>query len=570
MQEGNNRGEVPTEPDDGGFHDYTIATALEKCALSDSNHSLSPSFPPSPLISPAAALPPLRRLVASIETALRHVITKDLPRRLELSSGAASGVRLPHTYSTKIHHRLPFRSEPYTLSVHLPASGTTDPWPLGDCPHKTQEWFLPGSPSLTLAPNSYSGRVLETEEARTLLSAGAAALAHLHLAWTLLVPVHDALRDAARGLAMAPLPSAVVVRLDSDSLHGRSLPGTLCTLGGQLAAFAERLRWHAPAAAALCAELAAARGGADQSLASAAAAVSLADASWTAVLKGSKNRLTVRWAARRSYALPDSLSGGSGAGGGLERAPSSLSNLESSTDQASVSQYSATNDDMELIIDTWDDEAPWRPWAAEDDPLGALEVDATWRARLFPPPAGVIADSPDPDASPPPPGSANAWRLAALARGYRPDTGRRPLFLLQPVDQRRRFLRLQSLVEVSDEGIADLKPPAESLPGAASFAGMLSVAAEAAGVTAVATDAAELTSDEWWLEQGSYVPPARRSTSCRTRYGTCFKQQRCRRGQAQACWAISSWRLKRIMLHQRVGTVVGPGAIRNQQERLLR
>lgn len=52
-----------------------------------------------------------------------------------------------------------------------------------------------------LAPTSYSRRVLDADEAATLLAASALAAGAAGVAWPLFVPVHDALRDAYHGMA---------------------------------------------------------------------------------------------------------------------------------------------------------------------------------------------------------------------------------------------------------------------------------------------------------------------------------------------------------------------------------
>lgn len=471
-------------------------------------------------------LPRHCRLIAAIENSIRHVITKDLPQRTELTFGSAAGSKLPATYTSRLAHKLPFRSESYILSLHLPPPDPNAPlappftssplqslssWPLGDQPHKLQEWFVAG-PCLILSPDSYSGRILEEEEAHTLMSAGAAAISHLRLPWPLFIPVHDALRDAYRGVAMAQ-PHGSVVRLESDSTHGRSYPQELTQLSGQLTAFASRLKWHAPAAAAVCAELAVAMEPhehlspipiSDQSLAAAANAVAP-----DPLFRSSGASLTAYWAVRRCYKVVAHLPG----------------EFVGAWETGSVSAFSqvSTRDEMELVIDTWDEDAVWRPWAAEDDPLGGLEVDALWKVPLrnssTTGAATAVGVTSAGDGSyqtntyhavsnaAPPLRSATAWRLAALRRDYTPDTGRRPLILLQAVDQRRRFLRLQSIVEVPDEALHTLAPPQDALPGATSFAAMINAMVDYAGVVAKALDGADLSSDEWWLRQGNYVPP---------------------------------------------------------------
>jgi hypothetical protein len=502
---------------------------------------------------------------------------------------------------------------------------------LGDQPNKLQEWFLPGRPCVVLAPNSYSGRILDEEEAHTLLSAGAAALSHLKLPWPVYIPVHDALRDAYRGIfalsasnsgsgahsgayfttptksspgaAMnnrnTPSPSGsrdtsrtiystnstnsgAVVRLESDSVHSnRNLPLEFCTLSGQLAMFAARLRWHAPRAASLCSELASVavncleHGGEgadglynrnkeeeeDQNLAAAAVALTVSGSSplkktpprqrrpstsgnnSSDVSSPEEQEISVCWEMRRSYLL--SLPGSNNNNGGKT--------TNAAAQGGGISGNSNdTDDDFELLIDTWDDDAVWRPWAAEDDPIERLEIDALWSlpltststststatssssfissnmgsnsniaARLVGEAVAVEQNDGTPNKStpPPPPSSASAWRLAALRRDYQPDDGRRPLILLQSVDQRRHFLRLQSVTELplqlqtlpssslSSSSSFPFTPPSDALPGATSFSAMLNALLHHTPYILNATDASHLTSDDWWLQQGNYVPP---------------------------------------------------------------
>lgn len=101
-----------------------------------------------------------------------------------------------------LHHKLPFRSDGYVLSLLLPPplpgaaagsngaatvataagvaaghwgsaaaaaagalasrGGTATAGALGDQPHKLQEWFG-GGPHLLLVPDSYSGRILDAQ-----------------------------------------------------------------------------------------------------------------------------------------------------------------------------------------------------------------------------------------------------------------------------------------------------------------------------------------------------------------------------------------------------------------------
>ena len=305
----------------------------------------------------------------------------------------------------------------------------------------------------------------------------------------------------------------------------------------QLKAFSARLSWHAPLAASLCQSILHEDGshlhhGNDESMYS-----------------------SVVWNVRRTYCFPQnaficSTGASTGAGGRFLESEIETGSLSRSTSAASTtsSRYQnqnqnqkrrrrgARNDDnagddddddddgLELVIDTWDEDAPWRPWAAEDDPIECLELDALWTVPLYRTRSRSTGGTDDAytytslesvddrihnvEASPV---HADAWRIAALRRGYSPDDGRRPLILLQPVDQRRRFLRLQSIVHVPDDVIAggQLKVPGnDALPGATSFYGMLStLISTTATVIRATTDTGDLTSDAWWLSQGNYVPP---------------------------------------------------------------
>lgn len=239
------------------FHDYTVAT-------------------------------PWERFVASLELRLQAWSTqeKKLHRRREQTAAS-------HRFDSQITHRLPFRSDPYNFTLLLPATWPAEtalsaanssqlqpqycapdastpshaqqtshqlPWlgqgskvcvqhKLGDQPHKLQEWFG-GTPVLLLAPASYSGRVLDEQEAHTLLSAASPALGHQQLSWPLVVPVQDAVRDAYQGVAVGP--GGAAVHLESDSTHTSRLPLGLLQVDSQLGLFASRLDPACPASAALC------------------------------------------------------------------------------------------------------------------------------------------------------------------------------------------------------------------------------------------------------------------------------------------------------------------------------
>lgn len=187
----------------------------------------------------------------------------------------------------------------------------------------------------SLHPPIFPHTVLQ--EAHTLLSAGIVALSHVSLPWPLFIPVHDPLRDAYRGAAVTA--SGAVVHFETDSMHSSSLPMQFTYPAAQLDAFAARLRTRSPAAAALCAREAAA-----------AAAVADDTGDFAAAPPGEgvhPGRLAPSYFVRRSYEVPDQQ----------QRAVDNARQLAGSYD-------------VELVISSWDEEAPWRPWAAEDDPIG--------------------------------------------------------------------------------------------------------------------------------------------------------------------------------------------------------
>lgn len=86
--------------------------------------------------------------------------------------------------------------EPYQTIPSLKA-----PWwsPVASI-HKLQRWFGLDL-FVLLQPASYSRRLLDTAEASSLLSVGRLALSSSGVMWPLLLPVHDALRDAYTGAA---------------------------------------------------------------------------------------------------------------------------------------------------------------------------------------------------------------------------------------------------------------------------------------------------------------------------------------------------------------------------------
>ena len=137
------------------------------------------------------------------------------------------------------------------------------------------------------------------QEAHTLLSAAAVALSHARITWPLLVPVHDAVRDAYQGVAVGP--GGCTLRLDTDSLHSSRLPDGLLQPREQLLLLARQLAGAgAPSAAAAARAAAGADLDATPSLAAAAAAASARGSPG----RGAAGGPGVALAVRHCYALP--------------------------------------------------------------------------------------------------------------------------------------------------------------------------------------------------------------------------------------------------------------------------
>ncbi len=388
-------------------------------------------------------------------------------------------------------------------------------WPLADRPHKLQEWFGLGA-CLTLAPDSHSGRVLAAAEEATLLSVGAAALRALRVPWPLLVPARDARRDAAAGVAAGAAGAPAV--LESDAAHGGAPARALARPAAQLELFAERLRQRAPVAAGVAAAAAAALADADADADAdvggwaaprrpAGSSASLADDAADAEAAA---RLRLRFSSRRCFALPDPQDA---AAGGAD------------SGAAGANNGGFREEELELVLNTWDEGAPWRPWAAEDDPLECLELDVAHSADLSAAGGAAAAlaaasgagegEEGGEGVSAVPAGAT--WRLAALRVGYVRDDGRRPLLALRAAEQRRAFLRLQSVAPAAAGGAAAaalaaaLRAPGPAAPGAASFAAALRRAAEGLAFAGRARSVGELASARWWHAQGAPAPPEPRA-----------------------------------------------------------
>ena len=199
------------------------------------------------------------------------------------------------------------------------------------------------------------------QEAHTLLSAAAVALSHARIAWPLLLPVHDAVRDAYWGVA-AGSGGGSTLRLDTDSLHSSRPPQEPLQLDRQLLLFSRQLAAAgAPAAAAACRAAAGAHGlGARPPTSMAADAAAAGSSTGSPAPSGSALRVAL--AMRHSYALPADAGDGS-------------NGWEETEEEPGAGGSSGSGE--------WDAEAPWRPWAAQADPVGEGPCLPAWKGSLW-------------------------------------------------------------------------------------------------------------------------------------------------------------------------------------------
>lgn len=203
------------------------------------------------------------------------------------------------------------------------------------------------------------------QEVHTLLSAAAVALSHARTTWPLLIPVHDAVRDGYRGVAVAAASAGgATLHFDTDSLHTSRLRPGLLSLSQQLLLFARQLgAAGAPAAAAACR----AATGAELELPASMAADAAAGGNGRRCSAAGEGR-HVELAVRHSYALAE---------------PGEVEEGSSSGDGRAEDGRRAG----EVGSGEWDGQAPWRPWAAQADPVGELCSNPTLRAP------GALLDS---------------------------------------------------------------------------------------------------------------------------------------------------------------------------------
>ncbi|KAF6256674.1 hypothetical protein COO60DRAFT_1640552 [Scenedesmus sp. NREL 46B-D3] len=220
-------------------------------------------------------------------------------------------------------------------------------------------WWAPAAGGGHKLQRCYSRRLLDAAEAGSLLSVGRLALSGSGVVWPLLMPVHDALRDAYWGwlngsstqsrcglgelgegcaengaadvLECGGIVHGCSVLFTTDSIHISRLPRHLTRPQQQLAVFADQLGPHSPAAAAACLE-------------------ALGRAALPLPHPPPLLPLPLH---RRGFRAAQGLGFGNQ---GLNPA----------------------DDDDEDDVE-WDADAPWHPWAQHRDPIKALELDVHQR-----------------------------------------------------------------------------------------------------------------------------------------------------------------------------------------------
>jgi len=155
------------------------------------------------------------------------------------------------------------------------------------------------------------------------------------------------------------------------------------------------------------------------------------------------------------------------------------------------------------LLDAWDGDCAWAPWAQQADPVAALELDLAWDGLPLAPGA------------PHPPlraGSASHWLVHALSRGY----GRAEAagLGLRTVERYRQYVALQRggadfLWRGDGGGGGGCSPPrrgAPKNPNPHGFATQFSALLHARDAAAAADSVAELADPRWWLERTGAVP----------------------------------------------------------------
>lgn len=370
--------------------------------------------------------------------------------------------------SVSVTHALPFRRDAYTLTwipcVGNPSSrsGRSSQSSQPDGPtvvdmvsheFKYHDWFLPED-CIVLEPESYSRRILTSEEYHTVLSAVALALDSLdsltgagELAAATLpavyIPRHDARRDACGGVRKVAVvgnrndDTGVDMRrqtrtqwFDCDSVHGRVREASMWMrdLGRRLDMFAGRLE-----------------GAGRDRVRRAAEAVRDCEAAGEPGIGPGLEREGVVCSSKRTYHVYRKAFVADGAG--------------CPRDAHDVDQTQGR------LQREWDAGMAWAPWVAQDDPVGGIEVDVIGndaledtRLALGP---GDCADSTASSSSPFADAVLEAernhvrraYRIYAMDAEHTTDTGNRSFLPLQVADVSRKFLRCVDVESLDREAV---------------------------------------------------------------------------------------------------------------------
>lgn len=417
-----------------GFHDYTVSSAFE-------------------------------RFVDGIERALTELLCSPSTPSV---GGSQVRVRTALPRSRSVAHSLPFRKDDYALKLlpgrageALSARLATGFTAVDFVSHESKYhgWFLPRD-CIVLEPESYSRRILTSEEYHTVISAVAVALDNLvasgvlgveQLTIPVYVPRHDARRDACGGLRKVVAGDVGVRRghghgrprmwtqwFECDSVHGRveEASAWVGDLVRRLELMAARLHGT---------DVSRVRGAIDDVV---EASISGGDAALALARRG------VMCASKRTFHLyrkAGRMDGDRNGDGDRGR---------------NVYRGKLVGGEHDRDWDgAWDRRMAWAPWVAQDDPVGGVEADvleadgSVGRGET-----GESSSSPFADVVAQSASGLKHVCLFAMDAGHTSDTGDRSFLPLQVEDIPRIFLRcldVESLDEDEMHGFP-LRPEMQS------------------------------------------------------------------------------------------------------------
>ncbi|GMH42664.1 hypothetical protein BSKO_10583 [Bryopsis sp. KO-2023] len=320
---------------------------------------------------------------------------QDLPSDSQASGAGGSSGATTTTEQPSILKRESINASRFSGGVFSSAVTHFD-----DSLHKIQRWFGVGTFAL-LRPGSYTGRILDSQEATTVLSAISLALSNTPNPLPVFIPVHDNFRDGYWGVAVI---DGKTVHFDVDSSQATRRPDGVRQVSGQLAVLSEQLAGYSPEASNLC-----------QALAQAHGPETDVDMDAGNVTEAGGYEVTV--SACVAYRVP---------------VPGTPPELEAS-DAASYWR------------DTWDEGCVWQPWAVEVDPIEALELDLIWKEA----PLTLLQGTPKLTAS-----NADQWRLQVLAAERSPNVTWSIFSQKRSFDrQHLRLPRLKNVMEGREWGV---------------------------------------------------------------------------------------------------------------------